>query len=106
MLNPLQVIPIVVGQALAVQTLERTPEEFDESAVMDGKENVQQYDHAMESKLSIVYAGALEMIHQMRRKTKAGRAIDLCCGPGHFTLLLAKYFDFDEVVGADLSAPM
>jgi ubiquinone/menaquinone biosynthesis C-methylase UbiE len=35
-----------------------------------------------------------------------GSAIDLCCGPGHFTILLAKYFDLERVVGIDLSERM
>ncbi len=106
MLNLLKLLPIVIGQAFAKQTLGRTPETFGESAVMDEIESVKQYDNAMQSKLAIVYAGALERIHQCRRRTQGGRAIDLCCGPGHFTLLLAKYFDYDEIIGVDLSQPM
>lgn len=106
MLNPLQVFPIVLGQTFVSQSLERTPEQFDESAVMDDQQSVDQYDEAMQSKLAIVYAGALERIHRIRRVTQGGRAIDLCCGPGHFTLLLAKYFDYEEVIGVDLSQPM
>jgi ubiquinone/menaquinone biosynthesis C-methylase UbiE len=105
-LNPLQLLPIVIGQAFAKQTLERTPECQTGSAVMDEAESVLQYNDAMQSKLAIVYAGALERIHRIRRRTEGGRAIDLCCGPGHFTLLLAKYFDYEEVVGVDLSEPM
>ncbi|QDV82872.1 class I SAM-dependent methyltransferase [Stieleria magnilauensis] len=106
MLNPLQVFPIVLGQAFVPQTLKRTPEVFDETAVMSAEESVQQYNEAMESKLVIIYAAVLEHIHRVRRKTEGGRAIDLCCGPGHFTLLMAKHFDFEEVVGVDLSEPM
>ncbi|EMI44579.1 class I SAM-dependent methyltransferase [Rhodopirellula sp. SWK7] len=106
MLNPLQVLPIVFGQAFVPQTLERTPEQHNESAVMDEEQSVRQYDEAMKSKLAIVYAGALERIHRIRRRTEGGKALDLCCGPGHFTLLLAKYFDYDEVVGVDLSPKM
>ncbi|HBJ34789.1 MAG TPA: hypothetical protein DDZ51_08505 [Planctomycetaceae bacterium] len=106
MINPIEVLPIILGQALATQTLERIPECNTGSAVMDESESVLQYNDAMQSKLAIVYAGALERIHRIRRRTTGGRAIDLCCGPGHFTLLLAKYFDYEEIIGVDLSAPM
>ena len=106
MINPIEVFPIILGQALATQTLERIPECNTGSAVMDESESVLQYNDAMQSKLAIVYAGALERIYRIRRRTTGGRAIDLCCGPGHFTLLLAKYFDYEEVIGIDLSAPM
>ncbi len=39
-------------------------------------------------------------------KDNRRRAIDLCCGPGHFTLFLAKYLGYDEVIGVDLSNRM
>ena len=106
MLNPFEVLRIVIEQRCSRQTLRRTPEDFETSAVMDDETGVAQYDQAMQSKLAIVYAGALEGIHRSRRLLRGGRAIDLCCGPGHFTLLLAKYFDYEEVIGVDLSAPM
>lgn len=102
MLNPISLLPVVLGQAFLPQTLERTPEK----GTMDTKENVEQYNNADQSKLAIVYAGVLERIHRMRRVTQGGQAIDLCCGPGHFTLMLAKYFDFERIVGVDLSEPM
>jgi ubiquinone/menaquinone biosynthesis C-methylase UbiE len=34
------------------------------------------------------------------------RALDLCCGPGHFTRMLAGNLHFGEVIGVDLSEPM
>lgn len=101
MLDTISLLPVALGQLVMPQTLERTPE----PEVMDKAESLEQYNQALQSKLSIVYAGALLKIHQMRR-TSRGRAIDLCCGPGHFTLQLAKYFDFDEVIGVDLSPGM
>jgi ubiquinone/menaquinone biosynthesis C-methylase UbiE len=102
MLNPLEILPIVIGQAFCSQTLARTPEPFSE---MTDAESVEQFNHALESKLVIAYAGALELIHGCRR-TLGGRAIDLCCGPGHFTLFLAKYLGYDEVIGVDISESM
>ncbi|MCA9140963.1 MAG: class I SAM-dependent methyltransferase [Planctomycetales bacterium] len=102
MLNLISLLPVVVGQALLPQTLERTPEK----GTMDSAESVEQYNGVDQSKLAIVYAAVLERIHRMRRVTEGGQAIDLCCGPGHFTLLLARYFDFERIVGVDLSEPM
>ena len=101
MFDTLSLVPVVLGQAIMPQRLKRTPE----PEVMNQAESVAQYNHALQSKLSIVYAGALLKIHQLRR-TKGGRVVDLCCGPGHFTLQLAKYFDFEEVIGVDLSPGM
>ncbi|TWT56270.1 class I SAM-dependent methyltransferase [Allorhodopirellula solitaria] len=101
MIESLPLLRVALGQLLMPQTLARTPE----PQIMDSATGVAQYNQALQSKLSIVYAGALLKIHQMRR-TKGGRALDLCCGPGHFTLQLAKYFDFDEVIGLDLSGTM
>ncbi|MEM6364598.1 MAG: class I SAM-dependent methyltransferase [Planctomycetota bacterium] len=106
MLNIAQAFPIVLGQAILPQRLQRTPEKNGESAVMDAEKSVHQYDEAMESKLVLVYAGALVQFHRCRRRTTGGIAIDLCCGPGHFALMLAKYFDFEKVIGVDLSRPM
>jgi ubiquinone/menaquinone biosynthesis C-methylase UbiE len=102
MLNPIALLPVAVGQAVLPQTLNRTPEK----ASMDDQDSVNQYEGADQSKLAIVYAAVLDRIHRMRRVSEGGTAIDLCCGPGHFTLMLAKYFDFDEVIGVDLSEPM
>ncbi|MEO1525540.1 MAG: class I SAM-dependent methyltransferase [Planctomycetota bacterium] len=102
MLNPISTLPIVFGQSFSPQTLARTPES---NEVMEEETSVRQYDLAMESKLAIVYAGALMLLHQASRQG-GGKAIDLCCGPGHFTLLLAKHFDFEEIIGVDLSESM
>ncbi len=108
MLNPISLLPVVIGQAFLPQSLDRTPEK----GTMDTQENVDQYEGADQSKLAIVYASVLERIHRMRRLTgggeavNGGTAIDLCCGPGHFTMMLAKHFDFDQIVGVDLSEPM
>lgn len=33
-------------------------------------------------------------------------ALDLCCGPGHFTRMLVKNLDCQEVIGVDLSEPI
>jgi ubiquinone/menaquinone biosynthesis C-methylase UbiE len=60
----------------------------------------------MTSKLTVPYACALEVIHRTRSGTPGRTALDLACGPGHFTLGLARYLGYDSVLGIDLSAGM
>lgn len=102
MLNPIEILPIVLGQWLLPQSLQRTPERF---AEMTEHDSVEQFNHALQSKLVIAYAAAIKLIHQCRRTT-GGKAVDLCCGPGHFTLFLAKYLGYEEVIGVDISETM
>lgn len=102
MTNPIQVLPIILGQQFSVQSLQRQPERC---AIMDDVDSVEQFNEVLGSKLVIAYAGALELIYRARR-TQGGTAIDLCCGPGHFTLFLAKYLGYERVIGVDLSEPM
>lgn len=102
MTNPIQVLPIILAQHFSTQSLLRQPEP---SAIMVDGDSVEQFNEVLGSKLVIAYAGALELIHRARR-TEGGTAIDLCCGPGHFTLFLAKYLGYERVVGVDLSEPM
>jgi ubiquinone/menaquinone biosynthesis C-methylase UbiE len=60
----------------------------------------------MSTSLVMAYAGGLEVLHRARPGSCGGAAIDLACGPGHYTLCLARYFDFDEIVGFDLAPGM
>ena len=99
----LRYVPLILLQILGRQTLQRTPER---RAVTDGLGNVLQYDQVMATKLSIVYAIALEMIYRTRQAPFGGTAIDLACGPGHFSLCVAKYLKLDKQQGIDLSAPI
>ncbi len=77
MTNPIQVLPIILGQQFSVQSLARQPEPC---AIMEDVDSVEQFNEVLGSKLVIAYAGALELIHRARR-IEGGTAIDLCCGP-------------------------
>lgn len=96
-------LPLIAAQAFSRQTLERRPEP---SAVTNQPENVLQYDQVMTTKLAIAYAVALEVIYRSRPVPFGGTALDLACGPGHFSLCMAKYLRLDWLTGIDLSTPM
>jgi ubiquinone/menaquinone biosynthesis C-methylase UbiE len=96
-------IPLIIGQTFSRQTLERVPEP---EPITDQPENVLQYDQVMSTKLAIAYAVSLEIIYRARSEPFGGSAIDLACGPGHFSLCLAKHLKLDSLVGVDLSEPM
>jgi SAM-dependent methyltransferase len=87
---------------LARGAFPRIPES---SSLMDDKENVQDYDQVMKTTLAIFYGIALETIHRSLPSVE-GKAVDLACGPGQFTTLMAKYFDFESVTGIDLAQHM
>ena len=96
-------VPLILGQIFSRQTLERVSEPV---AVTDQPENVLQYDQVMTTKLAIAYAIGLEIIYRARQEPFTGSAIDLACGPGHFSLCMAKYLRLDSLVGIDLSQRM
>ncbi len=96
-------LPLVLRQNLGRQQLERTPEP---QAVTDDEPNVVQYDQVMTTGLAIPYAIGLETIYQARCEPYGGRALDLACGPGHLSLLMAQHLKLDELIGLDLSGPM
>ncbi|KAA5546260.1 class I SAM-dependent methyltransferase [Roseiconus nitratireducens] len=98
-----QFLPLIIGQNFGAQQLERTPEP---ESVTDQDDNVLQYDRVMETKLAISYAIAIETIYRARTEPFGGRALDLCCGPGHMSINMAKELKLDELIGVDLSAPM
>jgi 2-polyprenyl-3-methyl-5-hydroxy-6-metoxy-1,4-benzoquinol methylase len=75
-------------------------------AVTDDAGHVLQYDQAQASKLAILYACALEVLHLARPESAAGPALDLACGPGLFTLALARDLGYSRTTGIDLSAQM
>jgi ubiquinone/menaquinone biosynthesis C-methylase UbiE len=74
--------------------------------VTDSVDNVVQYDQVMGTKLVVAYAAALETIYRSTTKASGGRALDLACGPGHFTFCLSRYLAYERVLGLDLSTPM
>lgn len=95
-------LPLLAGQA-GLQQLERKPESH---AVTDASENVVQYSRVMATKLVLTYAAGIEIVHRARSERSSHSAVDLACGPGHYTLCLAHYLGYKEVVGVDLSSPM
>ena len=95
--------PLLLAQQAGSQRLERIPEPSQQT---DAAENVLQYDQVMTTKLVIAYAAGLEIVHRARTDPSGGSAIDLACGPGHYTLCLARYLDYDRVTGIDLSPRM
>ena len=61
----------------------------------------------MRTHLALSYAAALQVIHRAHVETAECRtALDLGCGPGHFTLCLSKYLHIQHVEGLDLAEPM
>ena len=104
MASILQILPLILRQNVGKQTLDRIPEKFSE--VTDSEKNVVQYDRVMETKLAISYAIAIETIYRSRTKPFGGRALDVCCGPGHMSITMAKELKLDQLIGVDLSEPM
>lgn len=94
---------MILRQQLGSQVLGRVEEP---RSVTDAVENVAQYDQVMGTKLVLAYAAGLATIHRARGTDAATLAVDIACGPGHFTLCLARYLDFLRVIGVDLSEPM
>ena len=103
MISPFQMLAMIVAQQFGRQQLDRRPEP---TQTTDAAENILQYDRVMTTKLAVAYAAGLEIVHRARPDGPPGKAIDLACGPGHYSLCLAKYLDYQEVLGIDLSPGM
>jgi ubiquinone/menaquinone biosynthesis C-methylase UbiE len=99
----LRFLRLTCAQQLGSQRLERVPEP---SAVTDDAAHVLQYDRVMTTRLALLYACGLEVIHRARPDRAGGAAADIACGPGHFALCLARYLDYEHVTGIDLSPGM
>lgn len=70
-------------------------------------EAVQDYDRAIDSPLTILYALNLSVLKLLLgSKTNNLKCIDLGCGPGILTYWMADYLRLSSVVGVDLSSPM
>lgn len=103
MISITQMIMLAAQHFVGSQSLERVPEP---DQLMTGKENVDQFDEIINSNVAISFCGALELLFEIRALTLNGKVLDLACGPGHFSLFLAKYGGAGKVVGVDLSEPM
>ena len=98
----LRFLSLLAGQT-GLQQLERKPEP---NSVTDASENVVQYSRVMATKLVLIYAAGIEIVHRARSEESSHSAVDLACGPGHYTLCLARYLGYRDVIGVDLSSPM
>lgn len=101
--SPLEFASLAVRHSVTWQSLSRTPEV---SQLTDSDDNVVQYDRVMGTKLAVAYAAGLEVFYCAQDLRESTNALDLACGPGHFTLSLARYLGCDQVTGIDLSPPM
>ncbi len=95
--------PVLFRQPFGRQLLDRRREP---AGVTSARENVLQYDQVMGTRLALAYAAGLETIYRARAGVCPNSALDLACGPGHYTLCLARYLGYDQVLGLDLSEPM
>lgn len=94
---------LAIRHQLAKQTLGRIPEP---TGIAGSAENVAQYDRALESRLAVTYAAALELVYRALPAPSTGEAIDIACGPGYFTLALASRLRFSMVTGIDMCSLM
>lgn len=85
------------------QQLERRPEP---ASVTNADDNVIQYDRVMSTKLALSYASGVEIVHRARAVDSNTNAVDLACGPGHYTVCLARFLGYRNLIGMDLSGPM
>lgn len=99
----LDFLAMMVRQQTSIQVLDRTSEP---DSITDAAENVAQYDQVMETKLVLAYAAGLTIAHRAQSVREPTRAVDVACGPGHFTLCLGRYLGCESITGVDLSAPM
>ncbi len=111
--SPAQIVLISIAHLLKSQTLGRTPEPSSPSPLRDGssvltddQRAVSDYARAMETKMALLYAAVLDVIHRTRPPGNGGRALDVACGPGHLAIDLARHMGYDQVLGVDLSEPM
>ncbi len=95
-------VPLFAGQ-IGPQVLGRTEEP---AVVTQAEDHVCQYDQVMGTKLALSYAAALEAVYRVRQDVGCEAALDLACGPGHYTVCLARYLGYAKVTGIDLSGPM
>ncbi len=105
-LKTIQYTGLILAHTFSKSKLKRMPEPH---ALTDQELHVEDYNKAIHSVMILPYVLVLDMIHRLtdqNEKKFSKKAIDLCCGPGHFTRLLAKYFNCSEVTGVDLSEPM
>ena len=103
MISVMQMAKLAAQNVIGPQTLKRVPEP---EQIMTGKQNVDEFDEIINSNIAISFCGALELLFEIGALPRAEKILDLACGPGHFSLFLAKYSTAKKVIGVDLSEPM
>jgi len=98
-----QFLPLLLAQQFGRQELPRQPEPEQLTA---GINQVAEYDRVMSTKLVLAYMAGLDVIRRVRSEDSICDAVDLACGPGHFTRCLSRYLNYAHVCGLDLSPPM
>ena len=100
----LDFLPLLANQQTARRQQHRVPEPSQLTADAD---HVAQYDQVMSTKLVLAYALAFEVSHRARSEPRTDSlALDLACGPGHYTLALARFLGYARCQGIDLAERM
>ncbi|MHB8974111.1 MAG: class I SAM-dependent methyltransferase [Pirellulaceae bacterium] len=94
---------MIACQQAGKQVLQRHAEP---TGITQSSDKVEQYDRVMSTKLALVYAAGLAAIYQAIDDSNRTAAVDIACGPGHFTLSMAQYIGWQTTTGIDLSKPM
>lgn len=103
----LQYTYLVLANLVSRNKLDRV---LEPSTLTDHQQHVDDYNQAIKTVMILPYVLVLDMVVKLVGK-KANhsktplQAVDLCCGPGHFTRMLAKNIK-SNVIGVDLSEPM
>lgn len=105
LLKGLQYFFLVLLNCFSRQNLERTPEPF---TLTEQSQHVDDYSRAIQSVMILPYVLVLDMVHRLFSNSSANpkAAVDLCCGPGHFTRMISKSLNCNSIIGVDLSEPM
>lgn len=72
----------------------------------EGVANIAQYGQVLATKLAIAYAVGLEVAFRATGSLPVPVAVDLGCGPGQYTVQLARFLKCGKALGIDLSAGM
>lgn len=99
----ISILPLMIQQSLKKQKLERVEES---SSLTTDASHVSDYNQMRTTLFVINYALALDVISRLHAGKEKQTAIDLACGPGHFSISLANYLNFQRVFGLDLSDEM
>ena len=91
-------------QLLCRQALPRTPET---SGVSSGELQSEHYSSVLKTSMALLYALALDDLRQRLPGGGSGLSVlELCCGPGRFSVLAARMLGVASWLGVDLSRPM